>query len=104
MKAGMVLDADSHPTNWNWKKVVEANKTTKWVFTEIGCQWRNGLSESMVKITKKCLKTAVPDDAKITYSELITLLAQISYTINCKPIGVFGGSDLKDEMQPITKV
>ena len=102
VKAGMVLDADNHPSNWNWKKVVESNKTTKWIFTEIGCQWRNGLSEALVKITKKCLKAAVPDDIKITYSELITLLAQISYTINCRPIGVFGGNDLKEEMQPIT--
>ena len=98
----MVLDADNHPSNWNWKKVVESNKTTKWIFTEIGCQWRNGLSEALVKITKKCLKAAVPDDIKITYSELITLLAQISYTINCRPIGVFGGNDLKEEMQPNT--
>ena len=58
VKAGMILEPDTHPQTWNWKKIVETNRTTKWVFTEIGCQWRNGLSEAMVKITKKCLKTA----------------------------------------------
>ena len=102
VKAGMILDADSHPTNWNWKKIVESNRTTNWIFTEIGCQWRNGLSEAMVKLTKKCLKKAVPEDAKISYSEYITLLAQITYTINCRPIGVSGSQDLHDEIQPVT--
>ena len=102
VKAGMVLEADSHPKTWNWKKVVEANKTTNWEFTAVGCQWRNGLSEAMVKITKKCLEVAIPEGAKISYGELITLLAQVSYTINCRPVGIFGGSDLNDEMQPIT--
>jgi len=102
VKAGMVLSEDSHPTNWNWTKIVEANKTTNWTFTEIGCQWRNGLSESMVKITKKCLAKAVPDDAKISYGEFVTLLAGISYTINCRPIGVSGSQDLCDEVQPLT--
>ena len=102
VKAGIVLENDSHPTNWNWKKVVDSNKTTNWIFTEIGCQWRNGLAEAMVKITKKCLKAAIPEDAKLTYSELITLLAQVSYTINCRPIGVSSGNDLNEEIQPIT--
>ena len=81
---------------------MESNKTTNWVFTEIGCQWRNGLSESMVKLTKKCLKKAVPDDAKVTYGEYVTLLAQVTYTINCRPIGVFGSQDLSEEIQPLT--
>ena len=102
VKAGMVLGADSHPTNWNWRRIVEANKATNWTFTEVGCQWRNGLSESMVKLTKKCLDKAVPEDAKITYGEFVTLLAGITYTINCRPIGVFDSHDLEEEIQPIT--
>jgi len=102
VKAGMVLGADSHPTNWNWKKIVEANKATNWTFTEIGCPWRNGLSESMVKLTKKCLSKAVPDDAKLIYGEYVTLLAGVTYTINCRPLGIFGSSDLQEEIQPLT--
>ena len=56
----------------------------------------------MVKLTKKCLKKAVPDDAKITYGEYVTLLAGIAYTINCRPIGVSSSQDLNDEIQPLT--
>ena len=85
MKAGMILENESNPlANLDWKKIVASNRTTNWIFTEIGCQWRNGLSESMVKATKKCLRTAVPNDNELTYSELVTLLAEISYTINCR--------------------
>ena len=103
VKAGMILENASNPlANLDWKKIVASNRTTNWIFTEIGCQWRNGLSESMVKATKKCLKTAVPNDNELTYSELVTLLAEISYTINCRPIGVFGGNDQSDEIQPLT--
>ena len=102
LKAGMILENESNPlVNLDWKKIVASNRTTNWIFTEIGCQWRNGLSESMVKATKKCLKTAVPNDNELTYSELVTLLAEISYTINCRPIGVFGGNDQSDEIQPL---
>ena len=102
VSAGMVLEEDSHPVNWNWKKIVAANKTTNWTFTEIGCQWRNGLPESMVKSTKKCLEKALTEYVSITYGELVTLLAGITYTINCRPIGVKGSTDLQDEIQPIT--
>ena len=31
VKAGIVLENDSHPTKWNWKKVVDTNKTTNWI-------------------------------------------------------------------------
>ena len=62
----------------------------------------NGEMDFKVKVTKKCLKTALPQDAKLSYSELITLLAQVSYTINCRPIGISSGNDLNEEIQPIT--
>ena len=102
VKAGMVLSEDSHPTNWNWAKIVEQNKASNWTFTEIGSSWRNGLAESMVKQTKLCLRKAVPEDAKISYGEFVTLLAGISYTINSRPIGVQGSQNLNEEIQPIT--
>ena len=102
VKAGMILEEDTHPKTWNWRRICEVNRTTKWTFTEIGCQWRNGLSEAMVKVTKRCLERAVPTNAKITYGEYITILAQVTYTINCRPVGVVGGQDLQDEIQPLT--
>ena len=36
VKAGMVRENDTHPINWNWKKVIESNRTTNCFFTEIG--------------------------------------------------------------------
>ena len=102
VKAGLIFEKDQHPTTWNWKRIVESNKATNWTFVEVGCQWRNGLSEAMVKVTKRCLKKAVPEDAKVTYGEYITVLAEVTYTINCRPIGVAGSQDLEEEIQPIT--
>ena len=103
VRAGLVLsNEEDNPSGWNWKKIVKLNSASNWIFTEIGCAWRNGLSESMVKLTKKCLDKAIPEGAKITYGELVTLLAGISYTINCRPLGVKGSNDLDEEIQPIT--
>ena len=44
----------------------------------------------------------MPQDTKLSYSKLITLLAQVSYTINFWPIEISSGKELSKEIQPIT--
>ena len=64
-----------------------------------------GTGEESVKLTEQqngLLLKLAPTNAKITYGEYITILAQVTYTINCRPVGVFGGQDLQDEIQPLT--
>ena len=86
---------------------MEKNFGTKtvWEFVPIGCQWRNGLCESTVKILKKSLNAALAPGVTLSYGELITLLARITYSINCRLLGIADTSPTsqqEDVMMPIT--
>ena len=97
VRAGMVLADKEQPVNWKWEEVVRQNSTTNWEFVPVGSQHRNGLSESTVKVLKKSLHLALTPGTVLKYSELVTLLAKISHSINSRPLGI--GSTSQDSQQ-----
>lgn len=105
VRAGIVLAEKEKPGNWKWEEVVRKNSTTTWEFVPIGSQHRNGLSESQVKVLKKCLHHALTPGTVLKYSELITLLAKIAHSINSRPLGLSStsqDSQQEDFLSPIT--
>ena len=105
VRTGMALAEKEKPANWKWSDIVQKNSTTNWEFVPVGSQHRNGLSESQVKILKKCLHHALPPGAVLNYAELITLLSKISYSVNSRPLGLSGTSESsqqEDHLSPIT--
>ena len=71
----------------------------------IGSAHRNGLAESTVKILKKSLRIALGSGVELKYSEMVTLLAKISNSINSRPLGikrVGASSNQEDFLAPIT--
>ena len=71
----------------------------------IGSQHRKGLAESTVKVLKKSLNLALAPGVLLSFSELVTLLAQITQSINCRPLGIdrtSGHSQQEDDFVPIT--
>ena len=105
VRAGMVLAEKEKPGNWNWSEVIRKNSTTNWVFVPIGSQHRNGLSESQVKVLKRCLHLALSPGTVLKYSELVTLLAKIAHSVNSRPLGlssVSADSQQEDFLCPIT--
>ena len=50
-KAGTVVEKGD-PAGLDWQRIVEgaAKSGTEWKCVEPGCQWRNGLAESAVKL------------------------------------------------------
>ena len=100
-----MLAEKKKPGNWKWEEVVRKNSTTTWEFVPIGSQHRNGLSESQVKVLKKCLHHALTPGTVLKYSELITLLAKIAHSINSRPLGLSStsqDSQQEDFLSPIT--
>ena len=68
-------------------------------------QHRNGLAESTVKVMKRSLSLALGPGVKLKYCEMVTLLAQISCSINSRPLGLQNTSEanqLEDMMHPLT--
>ena len=111
VSAGRVLSRKSSaedkfsPDKWDWAKITRDNAVSNWTFVPIGSQHFNGLPESMVKVLKKTLDLAINPGVVLSYPELVTLLARISYTINSRPlglIGVSGTSQQEDHMSPVT--
>ena len=106
VSAGIVISNKDLPaTNLDWKQVTSVNNATNWHFVPIGGQHQNGMSEATVKVLKKSLALALHPSVDLMYSELVTLLARISYSINSRPLTirhVSPNSQQEDIMQPLT--
>ena len=105
VKSGIVLAKKKTPQGWNWEEVVRKNSASNWEFVPVGAQHRNGLAESTVKVLKKSLDHALEPGVLLSYSELVTLLATISFSINSRPLGlspVSGESQQEDFLSPLT--
>ena len=105
VKSGIILAEKNSPKGWDWASVVRANSASDWQFVPVGAQHRNGLAEATVKVLKQSLKHAIAPGVTLSYSELNTLLAEISFTINCRPLGlrnVSGESNQEDFLSPLT--
>ena len=88
VKAGKIA-AEFAPASLDWISIGEkaAKNGTKWKVVEIGCQWRNGLAESAVKLVKSTLEHTIASQRTLDYSELDTLFSSVANTVNQRPIG-----------------
>ena len=104
----LVCDAKADkesPDGWNWSKITSQNATSNWKFVPIGSQHFNGLPEATVKVLKRSLVHAINPGVELSYPELVTLLAKISYSINARPLGLCSTSNTsqqEDIMLPLT--
>ena len=93
-------------SKWNWDQVeeVSAKKKSVWKFVPAGCQWKNGFSESRVKILKrtlhKILMTSTMKCRMLNYAELQSLLTRVANIMNDRPLGIKQFNE--DDYVPIT--
>ena len=110
VSAGLVLakkssKAGDTPDELDWAQITSKNQASNWHFVPIGSPHFNGLPESTVKVLKKTLKLSLHTGVVLTYPELQTLLAKITYTVNSRPLGlaaVSPTSQQEDTMMPLT--
>ena len=88
VKSGIILAEKDTPKFWNWDEVVRRNSASNWEFVPCGAQHRNGLAEATVKVLKQSLQHALPSGVVLSFSELNTLCAKISYVMNSRPLGL----------------
>lgn len=88
--------------DWNWSIVSDwaSNNKMKWTVVPAEGQHQNGLSESMIKSTKRSILHMIGDNI-LTFSELQLAFYEITNVINSRPIGVVPNSD-PDCPTPIT--
>ena len=93
------------PGKWDWSRITRENSASTWHFVPIGSPHFNGLPEATVKVLKKSLSLALHPGVELSYPELVTLLAKISYTVNSRPLGIANisqTSQQEDYMMPLT--
>ena len=88
----------------DWNRVTRENSCSTWEFVPVGCQWRNQ-TEAMVKILKTALIHALPPGKELKYSEMVTLLSRIAFSINSRPLALASispSSQQEDDLAPLT--
>ena len=95
------------PSGWDWTRIKNfaSRQETEWEFIEPGCQWRNGVAENRVKVTKKTLSfvlgsTLIGTKPTLHYAELVSLLSSVADRVNDRPVGLRGLSD--EDWLPLT--
>ncbi|CAG2234872.1 unnamed protein product [Mytilus edulis] len=85
--AGKELQQVVHKWDWEPIKSFGECKGMDWVTTKSAdAPWENGVSESLVKSVKKSLEVAIGTSV-MTFSELQTVLFEVSNLLNERPIG-----------------
>ena len=72
-----------------------------WRFTSPGCQFRDGLAESRVKMIKKTL-VHLHAGGELNYAEFECVLARAANVINDRPLGVRVHHKTEGELMPVT--
>jgi len=88
-KAGEIIEKGD-PAGLDWQRIVEgaAKSGTEWKCVEPGCQWRNGLAESAVKLVKSTLALTLASQTTLNFAELDTLFSSVANIVNQRPIAV----------------
>ena len=80
--------------SWDWEPIHRWASTNKikWTVAPAEGQHQNGLSESLVKLTKRSIQHKITGNI-LTFGQLQTVLFEIANIINSRPIGIISGSD-----------
>ena len=71
----------------------------KWTFNIERAPWWGGFFERMVQLMKRCLRKLV-GQAKLTYEELTTGMAEVELILNSRPLTYMSSTDLDEPITP----
>ena len=71
----------------------------QWRFNLEKSPWWGGFFERLIQSVKRCLKKTL-GNARLTYEELLTVLADIEATLNSRPLSFVSSEDLEEPLTP----
>ena len=88
--------------SWDWSQIEKfcTERKIKWTLAPAEGQHQNGVSEALIKSTKRTIKHTIGNHV-CTAMELQTVLFEIANIINSRPLGIISGSDPSNPI-PIT--
>ena len=76
-----------------------ANVQVKWQFNVQRAPWWGGFFERMIQSTKRCLRKSI-GGARLTYDELITVVAEVEMILNSRPLSYISSEDTEEPLTP----
>ena len=103
LKKAATFVEEEDPEKWGWDEISKssAKKGTVWRFTPPGCQFRDGLAESRVKMMKKSL-VHLHSGGELNYAEFECVLAKAASVINDRPLGIRVHNKTEGDLVPVT--
>jgi hypothetical protein len=91
---GQILAAAEEMSHWDYSLISEwaAGQKTEWHRVPVGGQHCNGAAESMIRVTKLQL-TEMLKERTCTKGELDTLMSEVMFLVNSRPLMLKAGSD-----------
>ena len=80
------------------KEFMSGNRV-KWIFNVERAPWWGGFFERMIQVLKRCLRKLV-GQAKLTYQELLTSVAEVELIVNSRPLTYMSPLDLEEPLTP----
>ena len=83
--------------DWSFVDGWCSRRGVSWKFVPPQGQHMNGVAESLIRVTKHYLKTAI-EGKRLTFVEIQTVLCEVSQIMNSRPLGVYSrpGTDPLD--------
>jgi hypothetical protein len=75
------------------------DRKISWKFNVPSAPWTGGFFESMIKITKRCLKKVLLN-SKLTYEELNTILTELEGVLNNRPLTYVDNDRILETLTP----
>ena len=76
-----------------------SNSNIIWVFNIERAPWWGGFFERLIQSLKRCLRKMV-GRAKLTYEELVTVVAEVELILNSSPLTYVSGEDMDEPLTP----
>ena len=76
-----------------------AHISVEWSFNLAKAPWWGGIFERLIRSVKRCLRKVI-GQAKFSYDELLTAVAEIESIINSQPLSYIAPDDLEEPLTP----
>ena len=76
-----------------------SNLQLTWSFNLEKAPWQGGFFERLIQSAKRCLKRTI-GNSKLSYDELVTVVAEVELILNSRPLSYVSTEDLEEPLTP----
>jgi hypothetical protein len=90
---GSQIIAGVKTLDWEAVQSQSSRKGTDWVFTAVGCSWRDGQAERAIQSARRTLQHLLPAHQSLDFHEMDSALHEVAFILNSRPLGARTSQD-----------